>query len=58
VAKELGESSLMFLVHPTLTTASIEHTCQTIEKVMAVASAPTVTLQGIPKAAMSAANSL
>lgn len=29
-AKELGETSLMFLVHPTLTAAAIEKTCQTL----------------------------
>jgi hypothetical protein len=40
VAKELGETSLMFLVHPTLTTENIEYACQTIEKVMALATAP------------------
>jgi len=34
VAKELGETSLMFLVHPTLTETEIERTCQAIEDVM------------------------
>lgn len=34
VAKELGESSLMFLVHPTLTEAEIEKTCAVIRRVM------------------------
>ncbi|WP_201608473.1 DegT/DnrJ/EryC1/StrS family aminotransferase [Psychrobacter okhotskensis] len=33
VAKQLGETSLMFLVHPTLTTAEIEHTVQAIDNV-------------------------
>jgi dTDP-4-amino-4,6-dideoxygalactose transaminase len=39
VAKELGETSLMFLVHPTLTNAEIEKTCQVIQQVMREASA-------------------
>ena len=34
VAKELGETSLMFLVHPTLSNEEIELTCQAIEQVM------------------------
>jgi dTDP-4-amino-4,6-dideoxygalactose transaminase len=34
VAKELGETSLMFLVHPTLTAAEIQKTCDVLEKVM------------------------
>ncbi len=34
MAKELGETSLMFLVHPTLTTAEIEKTCRTIQSVL------------------------
>ena len=33
VAKQLGETSLMFLVHPTLTTAEIEKTVQAIDNV-------------------------
>jgi len=37
VAQELGETSLMFLVHPTLTDDHIAHTCGTVEKVMAEA---------------------
>jgi len=36
-AKLLGETSLMFLVHPTLTDEHIAFTCQTIESVMAKA---------------------
>ena len=39
VARELGETSMMFLVHPTLTTAEIDKTCQVIAEVMALASA-------------------
>ena len=38
VAKELGESSLMFLVHPTLTEAEIEKTCDVLAQVMREAS--------------------
>jgi dTDP-4-amino-4,6-dideoxygalactose transaminase len=34
VAKELGETALMFLVHPTLTETEIEQTCEVIEEVL------------------------
>lgn len=34
VAKELGESSLMFLVHPTLTKGEIQLTCSALKNVM------------------------
>ena len=37
-AKALGESSLMFLVHPTLTECEIEKTCSAIKKIMVEAS--------------------
>lgn len=37
VARELGETSLMFLVHPTLTAAEVEKTCSVLKKVMAAA---------------------
>jgi len=37
VAKELGETSLMFLVHPTLSENDMEDSCRTVEKVMKVA---------------------
>lgn len=40
VAKELGETSLMFMVHPTLTEAEIEKTCDVINNVMRQASKP------------------
>ena len=33
-AKELGETSLMFLVHPTLTVSEINQTCQALTEVM------------------------
>jgi dTDP-4-amino-4,6-dideoxygalactose transaminase len=39
IAKELGETSLMFLVHPTLTDDDIGKTCQVIRDVMAMADA-------------------
>ncbi|WP_312449961.1 DegT/DnrJ/EryC1/StrS family aminotransferase [Stutzerimonas nitrititolerans] len=39
VARELGETSLMFLVHPTLTGAEIEKTCAVIKEVMTEATA-------------------
>ena len=38
VAKELGETSLMFLVHPTLTNAEIDKTCAVLAEVMQQAS--------------------
>ena len=34
VAKELGETSLMFLIHPTLTEAEINKTCEVLAQVM------------------------
>ena len=37
VARELGETSLMFLVHPTITNADIEDTCAAVDKVFAAA---------------------
>lgn len=37
VARELGETSLMFLVHPTLTQAEIDKTCRVIGEVMQLA---------------------
>ncbi|MCE8002099.1 DegT/DnrJ/EryC1/StrS family aminotransferase [Billgrantia ethanolica] len=39
VARELGETSLMFLCHPTLTEAEIARTCAVLEEVMARAAA-------------------
>ena len=41
VAKELGEVSLMFLVHPTLTKEGIELTCSVITDVFSLASEST-----------------
>jgi len=38
IAKELGELTLMFLIHPTLTKDEINATCAAIEKIMARAS--------------------
>lgn len=37
VARELGETSLMFLTHPTLTPAEIDKTCAVIREVMVMA---------------------
>jgi hypothetical protein len=39
VARELGETSLMFLVHPTLSDDSIQDTCRVVERVMEAATA-------------------
>jgi dTDP-4-amino-4,6-dideoxygalactose transaminase len=41
VARELGETSLMFLVHPTLTEEHIHATYKVVEKVMSSATRPT-----------------
>jgi dTDP-4-amino-4,6-dideoxygalactose transaminase len=40
VARELGETSLMFLVHPTLTEEHILATCEAVKKVMSAATDP------------------
>jgi dTDP-4-amino-4,6-dideoxygalactose transaminase len=40
VARELGDTSLMFLVHPTLTEGQIRHTCIAVQKVMSEATCP------------------
>lgn len=37
IARKLGETSLMFLVHPTLTAAEIEQTCAVLAEVMTAA---------------------
>lgn len=37
VAKELGETSLMFLVHPTLTRSDIEKTCKVVTNILSIA---------------------
>lgn len=34
IARELGETSLMFLVHPTLTSEEVAKTCQVLEDIM------------------------
>ena len=36
-AQELGETSIMFLVHPTLTTSDMDKTCKAIEEVLSIA---------------------
>jgi hypothetical protein len=35
IAKELGETSLMFMVHPTLSDADMTDTADAVEKVLA-----------------------
>ncbi|PUE09779.1 DegT/DnrJ/EryC1/StrS aminotransferase family protein [Limnohabitans sp. T6-20] len=40
VAKMLGETSIMFLVHPTLTEAEVAKTCDVVRRVMGLASRP------------------
>ena len=42
VARELGETSLMFVTHPTLTPQIIDSACQTIQSVMKQATIPKV----------------
>jgi dTDP-4-amino-4,6-dideoxygalactose transaminase len=37
VARELGETSLMFLVHPTLTQSEIDKTCQVLRNILILA---------------------
>lgn len=37
-ARELGETSLMFLTHPTLTDAEVDKTCETLARVLEAAS--------------------
>jgi hypothetical protein len=37
VARELGETSLMFLVHPTLSEEDMLNTCHAVEKVFEIA---------------------
>ncbi|MNY43673.1 hypothetical protein D3C86_1786470 [compost metagenome] len=39
VARELGETSLMFLVHPTLTSVELNRSCTVIAQVLEEASA-------------------
>lgn len=45
-AKELGEASLMFLVHPTLSAADMDHTCQVVEKVFSAATSQEISVRG------------
>jgi hypothetical protein len=40
IAQELGESSLMFVVHPTLGEAEMHDTCRAVDKVLRVATQP------------------
>jgi dTDP-4-amino-4,6-dideoxygalactose transaminase len=41
IAKQLGETSLMFLVHPTLTEQHVAATCDVVESVLSKATLPT-----------------
>lgn len=43
VARKLGETSLMFLVHPTLTEEDMDDTCRAVEKVLVAATLPSRT---------------
>lgn len=45
VARELGETSLMFLVHPTLTEADMDRTCGAIDEVLSMAGSKRPLLQ-------------
>ena len=42
VARELGETSLMFLVHPTLPEEFMRDSCTAVKKVMSAATRPTI----------------
>ena len=42
MARELGETSVMFMVHPTLTAKEIDDTIRAVKKVMNAASNPKV----------------
>ena len=46
VAKELGETSLMFLVHPTLSETEMYDTCQAVAKVLSAAASTTQRVRG------------
>ena len=46
-ARELGETSLMFLVHPTLTEEYIRATCKVVGKVMSLATGLTTADQDL-----------
>jgi dTDP-4-amino-4,6-dideoxygalactose transaminase len=41
IARQLGETSLMFLVHPTLAKANIDNTCEVVRQVMSQATRAT-----------------
>lgn len=42
MAQELGETSLMFLVHPTLTEENVHATCRAVKEVLSAATCPIV----------------
>jgi dTDP-4-amino-4,6-dideoxygalactose transaminase len=51
VAKKLGETSLMFLIHPTLSESDMQDTCRAVAKVMHAATATSrSTLRPVPMA--------
>jgi dTDP-4-amino-4,6-dideoxygalactose transaminase len=54
IAKQLGETSLMFLVHPTLTDQQISTACDVIEEVMAKASRESMHHENTQRLALSA----
>ena len=49
VAQQLGETSLMFLVHPTLTAAELQHSCTVLQQVLALAGQGQGQSQGGPE---------
>jgi hypothetical protein len=56
VARELGDTSLFFLVHSALSGKDMLDTCRAVEKVMAVATRPAYAMQHIRNAAINQAN--
>ena len=56
IARKLGETSLMFLVHPTLTCEEIEKTCSVLNEVMLLATAKAqIKIQAVHQMALSCA---
>ena len=46
MAKELGQTSLMFLVHPTLSETEMNDTCYAVTKVLSAAASTTQRVYG------------
>jgi dTDP-4-amino-4,6-dideoxygalactose transaminase len=46
VARELGETSLMFMVHPTLSKEAVQTTCRVVERVMERATSRSAAISG------------